>query len=53
MSESLKYELDKAGFEVQQTGTKGKFLNVVGMIKRKNKLYFEVLESKFNTDMII
>jgi len=32
---------------------KGKFLNVVGLMNRKNKLYFEVLESTFNTDKII
>jgi transposase len=32
---------------------KGKFLNVVGLMNRKNKLFFEVLETTFNTDKII
>ena len=32
---------------------KGKFLNVVGLMNRKNKLFFEVLESTFNTDRLI
>ena len=32
---------------------KGKFLNIVGLMTRKNNLYFEVLESTFNTDKII
>jgi hypothetical protein len=33
--------------------TKGKFLNVVGLMNRKNDLFFEVNESTFNTDKII
>jgi hypothetical protein len=32
---------------------KGKFLNVVGLMTRKNNLFFEVLESTFDTDKII
>ena len=32
---------------------KGKFLNVVGLMSRKNDLFFQVLESTFNTDKII
>ena len=32
---------------------KGKFLNVVGLISRKNDLFFQVLETTFNTDKII
>jgi hypothetical protein len=32
---------------------KGKFLNVVGLMTRKNNLFFEVLETTFNTDKII
>ena len=32
---------------------KGKYLNVVGMMTRKNKFYFEVLETTFNSDRII
>ena len=32
---------------------KGKFLNVVGLMNRRNKLFFEVLETTFNTDKII
>ena len=32
---------------------KGKFLNVVGLMNRKSKLFFEVLESTFNTDKLI
>jgi len=31
----------------------GKFLNVVGLMNRKNKLFFEVLESTFHTDRLI
>ena len=32
---------------------KGKFLNVVGLMSRKNVLFSQVLESTFNTDKII
>jgi len=32
---------------------KGKFLNVVGLMSRKNHLFLQVLESTFNTDKII
>lgn len=32
---------------------KGKYLNVVGLMTRKSKLYFEVLETTFNSDRII
>ena len=32
---------------------KGRFLNVVGLMNRKNKLFFEVLESTFNSDKLI
>ena len=32
---------------------KGKFLNVVGLMNRKNNLFFEVLETTFNIDKII
>ncbi len=32
---------------------KGKFLNVVGLMSRKNDLFFQVFESTFNTDKMI
>ena len=32
---------------------KGKYQNVVGLMTRKNKLYFEILETTFNSDRII
>jgi hypothetical protein len=32
---------------------KGKFLNVVGLMNRKNDLFFEVSETTFNTDKAI
>jgi len=32
---------------------KGKFLNVVGLMSRKNDLFSQVLETTFNTDKII
>ena len=32
---------------------KGKFLNVVGLMSRKNDLFFEVCETTFNTDNFI
>lgn len=32
---------------------KGKYQNVVGLMNRKNKLYFETLETTFNSDRII
>lgn len=32
---------------------KGKFLNVVGLMNRKNKLFFEVNETTFNSDKFI
>ncbi len=33
--------------------SKGKFLNVVGLMNRKNKLFFEVNETTFNSDKLI
>jgi len=33
--------------------SKGKFLNVVGLMNRKNDLFFEMNETTFNTDKII
>ena len=33
--------------------TKGKYLNVVGLMNRKNDLFFEVSETTFNTDKLI
>lgn len=32
---------------------KGKFLNVVGLMNRKNELFFEVSETTFNSDKLI
>jgi len=32
---------------------KGKFLSVVGLMSRKNKLFFEMLETTFNSDSFI
>jgi transposase len=32
---------------------KGKFLNVVGLMNRKNDLFYEVLETTFNSDRLI
>ena len=32
---------------------KGKFLNVIGLMTRKNKLFFEVLDTTYNTDKVI
>jgi len=32
---------------------KGKFLNVIGLMTRENNLFFEVLETTFNTDKVI
>jgi len=32
---------------------KGKFLNVIGLMTRKNKLFFEVLETTYNTNKVI
>lgn len=32
---------------------KGKFLNVIGLTTRRNNLFFEVLETTFNTDKVI
>ena len=32
---------------------KGKYQNVVGLMTCKNKLYFEILETNFNSDKII
>ncbi len=33
--------------------SKGKYLNVVGLMTRKSKLYFEILETTFNLERII
>jgi len=33
--------------------SKGKFLNVIGLMNRKNKLFFEVNETTFNSDKLI
>jgi len=35
------------------SAAKGKFLNVVGLMTRKNDLFFEMSETTFNTDKII
>ena len=35
------------------SAAKGKFLNVIGLMTRKNKLFFEVLETTYNTDKVI
>jgi hypothetical protein len=32
--------------------TKGKFLNVVGFMNRKNHLFFEVNETRFNSNKL-
>ena len=32
---------------------KGKFLNVVGLMSRKNNLFFEMFETTFNSDSFI
>lgn len=32
---------------------KGKYLNVVGLMNRKNDLFFDVLETRFNSDKLI
>ncbi|MBE0392440.1 hypothetical protein BJQ96_02288 [Flavobacterium sp. PL0002] len=32
---------------------KGKYQNVVGLMTRKNKLYFEILETTFDSDRVI
>ena len=31
---------------------KGRYQNVVGLMTRKNKLYFEILETTFNSDKL-
>ena len=53
MTPNVPYAWQKKENPIVLPAAKGKYLNVVGMMTRKNKLYFELLETTFNSDRII
>lgn len=53
MTPNVPYAWQTKDNPIVLTAAKGKYLNVIGMMTRKNKFYFEVLETTFNSDRII
>ena len=53
MTPNVPYAWQTKNNPILLPAAKGKYLNVVGMMTRKNKFYFEVLETTFNSDRII
>ncbi|KAA6308435.1 hypothetical protein EZS27_039896, partial [termite gut metagenome] len=49
----MPYAWQKKENQVLLPVAKGKFLNVIGLMTRKNTLFFEALESTYNTDKVI
>ena len=53
LTPNVPYAWQTKGNPILLPAAKGKFLNVVGLMSRKNKLFFDVLETTFNTDKFI
>lgn len=53
LTPNVPYAWQTKGRPILLPAAKGKFLNVVGLMNRKNNLFFEVKESTFNTDTLI
>jgi transposase len=53
LTPNVPYAWQTADCPILLPTSKGKYQNVVGLMNRKNKLYFEILETTFNSDRII
>lgn len=53
LTPNVPYAWQRKGNPILLPAAKGKFLNVIGLMTRKNNLFFEVLETTFNTDKVI
>lgn len=53
LTPNVPYAWQTKGSPILLPASKGKYLNVVGMMTRKKKFYFEILETTFNSDRII
>ena len=53
LTPNVPYAWQKKDNPILLPAAKGKFLNVIGLMTRKNNLFFEMLETTFNTDKII
>ena len=53
LTPNVPYAWQKKDNPILLPAAKGKYQNVVGLMTRKNKLYFEILETTFNSDRII
>lgn len=53
LTPNVPYAWQKKENPILLPAAKGKFLNVVGLMNRKNNLFFEMLETTFNTDKFI
>ncbi len=53
LTPNVPYAWQKKDNPILLPAAKGKFLNVVGLMNRKNNLFFEVDESTFNSDKFI
>lgn len=53
LTPNVPYAWQTKGNPILLPAAKGKYQNVVGLMTRKNKLYFEILETTFNSDRII
>lgn len=53
LTPNVPYAWQINGSQILLPAAKGKFLNVVGFMNRKNNLFFEVLETRFNSEKLI
>ena len=53
LTPNVPYEWQTKDNPILQPAAKGKFLNVVGLISRKNNLFFEMLETTFNSESFV
>ncbi len=53
LTPNVPYAWQTNGNQILLPAAKGKFLNVVGLMNRKNSLFFEVLETTFNSEKLI
>ena len=53
LTPNVPYAWQAKGSPILLPAANGKFLNVVGLMNRKNNLFFEVKESTLNTDTLV
>jgi hypothetical protein len=53
LTPNVPYAWQKKGNQILLPASKGKFLNVVGLMNRQNNLFFEMNESTFNSEKFI